>query len=201
MDLNHSISNGSGTENSNESSCFAGPTLQRSGEQPTIGGASHPNGCTPCAFYCFKRSGCRKGEDCMYCHMSHISKQRQRSDQWKKGQRGKRSNTRAGAPFSQLAQSQASTNEASSACSDDAEAAGRKLQEKPVFYLAVPLQRAKVPLEHTVNAAATAELKQTVPIFCQAPDIKVSAIFPLLKGQQYYWCARNGLTPQWVPFP
>merc|ERR1719242_840446 len=101
MNSSHRISSGSGSEDSNESSGFA-PTLQRHGEQPSIGGASHPNGCTPCAFYCFKRNGCRKGEDCVYCHMSHISKQRQRHDEWKKEQREKRCMARACARSAQI---------------------------------------------------------------------------------------------------
>jgi len=185
-------SNASGSEDPNE----AGPTLQSHGEQPTVGGASHPNGCTPCAFYCFKRSGCRKGEDCMYCHMTHISKERQRKDKWKKGQREKRSRART-----QLAESRASTSEASSSHNGDAETGGKKRQEKLVFHNAVPLQGVTAPLEHLVNAVATAELKQTVPKLCRVPGTKVSANCPPFKGQQYYWCARDGFTPQWVAFP
>jgi len=171
-DFSHSDSNGSGSEDSNKSSGFAGPKLQIHGEQPTVGGTSHPNGCTPCAFYCFKRSGCKLGEDCTYCHMSHISNVRLRNDKWKKGQREKRCITRvarASAHCARLAESQA--------C-------------KPVFQ-EVPLQGgttslehlatvAKALVDHTANAAATAKLKQTVPKFSRAPGTKVSANCPAL---------------------
>jgi len=69
---------------------FGASSLHTRGPQDSIGALLHPNGCTPCAFYCFKKSGCNKGKDCLYCHMTHISKQRAHRTQWKEEQRQKR---------------------------------------------------------------------------------------------------------------
>jgi len=49
------------------------PSLERDGPQPSEGSALHPNGCRPCIFYCFSRSGCRTGRNCEHCHMEHAA--------------------------------------------------------------------------------------------------------------------------------
>jgi hypothetical protein len=53
-------------------------TLEEHGEMWSKGSEMHPVDCTPCAFYCFKRSGCEKGESCNFCHMGHESRRRRR---------------------------------------------------------------------------------------------------------------------------
>mmetsp|Transcript_147116 Transcript_147116/g.409846 ORF Transcript_147116/g.409846 Transcript_147116/m.409846 type:complete len:271 (+) Transcript_147116:70-882(+) len=72
------------------------PTFQSHGPAQSRGAALHPIDCTPCAFYCFKRRGCAKGEDCAYCHMAHTSRQRQRRDEWKRQQLARRHGGSAG---------------------------------------------------------------------------------------------------------
>ncbi|CAL1146893.1 unnamed protein product [Cladocopium goreaui] len=71
----------------------AGPgyaTLARDGPKESMGSVGHPDGCTPCTFYCFTRRGCNRGADCKFCHMTHQSKLQQRREAWKKQQREKR---------------------------------------------------------------------------------------------------------------
>ena len=60
------------------------PTLRTHGPAFTEGGVLHPHGCTPCAFYCYKKGGCWKDIACTYCHMMHVSNHRMRRDEWKK---------------------------------------------------------------------------------------------------------------------
>jgi len=183
MEFTRSNSSGSGSEDSNESCGFAGPNLQTHGDQPSAGGASHPNGCTPCAFYCFKRSGCRKGDDCMYCHMSHISKQRQRRDQWKKDQREKRCVARECARVARLTETDPSCDDAClphgcespSALDAETQAASLHSPARPVEHLATV---AKAIVDRTLNATATAEFKHPVPHFNRAPGTEVPANFP-----------------------
>jgi len=69
-------------------------TLRYNGEVWSEGSAQHPNNCIPCAFHCFKRVGCSKVKDCNFCHMSHVSKQRLRREEWKLRQREKRRSMR-----------------------------------------------------------------------------------------------------------
>eukprot|EP00418_Pyrodinium_bahamense_P080995 CAMPEP_0179066968 /NCGR_PEP_ID=MMETSP0796-20121207/29249_1 /TAXON_ID=73915 /ORGANISM="Pyrodinium bahamense, Strain pbaha01" /LENGTH=414 /DNA_ID=CAMNT_0020763987 /DNA_START=45 /DNA_END=1286 /DNA_ORIENTATION=- len=61
------------------------PSLQRSGQQPSIGGVSHPQGCRPCSCYCFSKGGCRKGYDCEYCYMAHLSRSARRLHKAERG--------------------------------------------------------------------------------------------------------------------
>jgi len=71
----------------------AGPgyaTLAREGPKESMGSVGHPDGCTPCTFYCFTRRGCNRAADCKFCHMTHQSKLQQRREAWKKQQREKR---------------------------------------------------------------------------------------------------------------
>lgn len=49
----------------------------------SIGSALHPDGCTPCVYYCFSKRGCNKGESCQHCHDTHKSKLRRKREQWK----------------------------------------------------------------------------------------------------------------------
>jgi len=64
------------------------PSLLRQGPSHSIGSAGHNDGtCKPCAFYCFSECGCRDGENCVFCHLFHKSKLRQRKDTWKKGRK------------------------------------------------------------------------------------------------------------------
>lgn len=69
-------------------------TFAQGGEQHSRGSVNHPDACTPCAFYCFRKVGCPSGEGCDYCHMGHESKSRNRREEWKRQQterrRGKR---------------------------------------------------------------------------------------------------------------
>lgn len=44
----------------------------------SVGSAAHPEACVPCHFYCFMRQGCSHGSDCVYCHMGHVSKGKER---------------------------------------------------------------------------------------------------------------------------
>eukprot|EP00490_Sorites_sp_Unknown_P026327 CAMPEP_0114663172 /NCGR_PEP_ID=MMETSP0191-20121206/26399_1 /TAXON_ID=126664 /ORGANISM="Sorites sp." /LENGTH=322 /DNA_ID=CAMNT_0001901763 /DNA_START=12 /DNA_END=980 /DNA_ORIENTATION=+ len=41
---------------------------------PSVGSASHPNGCTECQFHFFSTAGCRMGADCRFCHLLHPRK-------------------------------------------------------------------------------------------------------------------------------
>lgn len=69
-------------------------TLQNNGPTVSGGSAGHPEGCTPCTFYCFTRRGCNRGETCKFCHLAHQSKLQLRRETWKKQQREKRKSTR-----------------------------------------------------------------------------------------------------------
>jgi len=42
------------------------------------GSVNHPDGCTPCAFFCYSTIRCNKGLLCIYCHMAHPRRQRRR---------------------------------------------------------------------------------------------------------------------------
>jgi len=53
-------------------------SLARDGELPSIGGEAHPEGCRPCFFFCFSRTGCHNGRNCVYCHGWHLSKKTKR---------------------------------------------------------------------------------------------------------------------------
>jgi len=55
------------------------PSLRSHGQQPSRGGALHPDRCTPCSFFCFSRRGCKKRADCEYCHMLHVVRTARRS--------------------------------------------------------------------------------------------------------------------------
>jgi len=66
------------------------PTLSSCGEVASVGSASHPIDCTPCAFYCFKRQGCVKDKSCTYCHMAHKSRQIKRREAWRRLQMERR---------------------------------------------------------------------------------------------------------------
>jgi len=81
-------------ENQSDSDRISTTTLRCNGEVWSEGSAQHPDNCTPCAFYCFKQLGCSKDKDCNFCHMSHVSKQRQRREEWKLHQREKRRSMR-----------------------------------------------------------------------------------------------------------
>lgn len=70
-------------------------TFAEGGEQHTRGGVNHPNACTPCAFYCFRKTGCPSGENCDYCHKGHESKSRNRREEWKQAQTERRKVKRA----------------------------------------------------------------------------------------------------------
>ncbi|CAJ1370433.1 unnamed protein product [Effrenium voratum] len=65
-------------------------TLAVEGAKESAGSVGHPDGCTPCTFYCFTRRGCNRGAGCKFCHMTHQSKLQQRREAWKKQQREKR---------------------------------------------------------------------------------------------------------------
>jgi PAS domain S-box-containing protein len=36
----------------------------------SLGSADHPDGCTPCSFFCYSLNGCNKGQFCNYCHIA-----------------------------------------------------------------------------------------------------------------------------------
>lgn len=71
------------------------PSLARNGQRQTPGSVSHPSGCTPCVFYCFKNLGCESDKSCAYCHMEHISKQQLRRKEWKRCRRIQRISVQA----------------------------------------------------------------------------------------------------------
>mmetsp|Transcript_56365 Transcript_56365/g.132157 ORF Transcript_56365/g.132157 Transcript_56365/m.132157 type:complete len:442 (-) Transcript_56365:119-1444(-) len=69
--------------------------LARDGASESVGSVQHPNGCKPCAFYCFSpQSGCRNGLDCVFCHLDHVSRLRKKKEEWKRTQRERRKNGR-----------------------------------------------------------------------------------------------------------
>jgi len=80
-------------ENQSDSDRISTTTLRCNGEVWSEGSAQHPDTCNPCAFYCFNLVGCSK-DDCNFCHMNHVSKQRQRCEEWKLRQREKRRSMR-----------------------------------------------------------------------------------------------------------
>lgn len=86
------------------------PSLHRDGPSVSGGSSNHPDGCKPCAFYCFSLRGCRNAEGCVFCHLFHESKLHQRREEWKKTQRAKRSNTKHSAA-DESAQEQSTTAE------------------------------------------------------------------------------------------
>lgn len=50
-----------------------------SAETPlSVGSRLHPDGCTPCSFFCYSLSGCNRGEDCTFCHNEHLRRQKRR---------------------------------------------------------------------------------------------------------------------------
>jgi len=77
-------------DNESEIGFLAHLSLQNDGEQWSLGSAMHPTSCSPCAYFCFKRRGCSNGQGCNYCHMNHVSKQRERRNEWKSQQRQRR---------------------------------------------------------------------------------------------------------------
>jgi len=52
----------------------------RLAEEPLAseGSGLHPNGCTPCSFFCYSLAGCNKGSDCSFCHNTHPRRPRRR---------------------------------------------------------------------------------------------------------------------------
>eukprot|EP00435_Cladocopium_sp_Y103_P003124 s914_g1.t1 len=46
-------------------------------EVPTVGSVGHPESCKPC-FYMFNKKGCHFGRSCLYCHMDHVKKKKER---------------------------------------------------------------------------------------------------------------------------
>mmetsp|Transcript_48227 Transcript_48227/g.127367 ORF Transcript_48227/g.127367 Transcript_48227/m.127367 type:complete len:617 (-) Transcript_48227:49-1899(-) len=60
---------------------------QAAPEQISMGSAGHPDSCRPCAFHCHSLVACNQGEACMYCHMDHPRKRRQRGRQARKARR------------------------------------------------------------------------------------------------------------------
>eukprot|EP00428_Durinskia_dybowskii_P012178 CAMPEP_0170223362 /NCGR_PEP_ID=MMETSP0116_2-20130129/11380_1 /TAXON_ID=400756 /ORGANISM="Durinskia baltica, Strain CSIRO CS-38" /LENGTH=428 /DNA_ID=CAMNT_0010474063 /DNA_START=100 /DNA_END=1383 /DNA_ORIENTATION=+ len=71
-------------------------TLRECGPQTSEGSKGHPEECTPCTFYCFAKRGCKRGEECKFCHMWHQSKLQLRREAWKSQQRLKRKEKHAG---------------------------------------------------------------------------------------------------------
>lgn len=69
-------------------------TLTSLGPVTSEGSVGHPEGCSPCTFFCFTRRGCNRGADCRFCHLGHQSKLQARRQDWKKQQREKRRTTR-----------------------------------------------------------------------------------------------------------
>jgi len=67
------------------------PTLssaERDGEQESIGGIDHPHGCRPCSYYSFSKRGCKKGNDCDFCHKLHTTRRNPLAPQTKSPARG-----------------------------------------------------------------------------------------------------------------
>lgn len=75
------------------------PCLNAAGPQESKGSVAHPDGCNPCAFYCFAARGCRNGGDCSFCHLLHESKLQRRRSEWKMAQRSKRLARKQGSPI------------------------------------------------------------------------------------------------------
>jgi len=44
---------------------------------PTVGSLGHPETCKPC-FYMFNKKGCHFGRSCIYCHMDHVKRKKER---------------------------------------------------------------------------------------------------------------------------
>jgi hypothetical protein len=72
--------------------CFAEPEVasSKSGSTPqeelkSIGSAHHPNGCTPCSFFCYSMAGCNKAQNCEYCHEDHPKKKSRRGKKKRRG--------------------------------------------------------------------------------------------------------------------
>jgi len=63
------------------------PEFQAAPPQTSEGSSSHPESCRPCAFHCYSLVACNQGEDCLYCHMDHPRKRRQRGRQARKARR------------------------------------------------------------------------------------------------------------------
>lgn len=41
----------------------------------SVGSKDHKDGsCTPCAFFCYSKMGCNRGQDCLFCHENHPKK-------------------------------------------------------------------------------------------------------------------------------
>mmetsp|Transcript_52742 Transcript_52742/g.136188 ORF Transcript_52742/g.136188 Transcript_52742/m.136188 type:complete len:619 (+) Transcript_52742:95-1951(+) len=53
----------------------------------SVGSSGHPGSCRPCAFHCYSTVACSQGEACLYCHMEHPRKRRQRGRQSRKARR------------------------------------------------------------------------------------------------------------------
>lgn len=60
------------------------------GEEKSIGSLLHPNGCSPCVFFCFKVKGCDRGVNCAQCHRTHTSQRQLQARAWKEVQRQRR---------------------------------------------------------------------------------------------------------------
>lgn len=84
LNINQSKADDNGTE---ASQARKFPSLSRQGPSFSVGSLDHPNGCKPCAFYCFSDSGCRDSDACTFCHLFHTSKLRQRRESWKKSRK------------------------------------------------------------------------------------------------------------------
>jgi hypothetical protein len=59
-------------------------TLKAKGPVNTPGSFGHPSGCTPCTFYLASRGGCRNGDKCAFCHLTHAQQQCQQKEQQRK---------------------------------------------------------------------------------------------------------------------
>ncbi|CAJ1421887.1 unnamed protein product [Effrenium voratum] len=91
MDMAHEEEEfGDTSEEEGEGPAAGYSTLAVEGAKESAGSVGHPDGCTPCTFYCFTRRGCNRGAGCKFCHMTHQSKLQQRREAWKKQQREKR---------------------------------------------------------------------------------------------------------------
>ena len=54
----------------------------------SVGSRLHPDGCTPCSFFCYSLSGCNRGEECTFCHHEHLRRPRRRGKK-KRGEKEK----------------------------------------------------------------------------------------------------------------
>mmetsp|Transcript_121884 Transcript_121884/g.344739 ORF Transcript_121884/g.344739 Transcript_121884/m.344739 type:complete len:369 (+) Transcript_121884:44-1150(+) len=86
---------GSAASSRSQPALTGGPeaSLHRNGQQYSVGSQYHPDGCKPCSFFCFSKRGCKKGHDCEYCHMLHVS----RSNRQSLRRRGRSQDARVGA--------------------------------------------------------------------------------------------------------